>query len=1251
MSLPKDYEGFEVALNIVSEIVSTYTGIPGPGSAVAWGIKAILEHFPFFSLKIILNKKNVKALGIPDDKYDFVYEQTHDALSSINSVDYNPAVFRKDIFTKYYYSPTLIGSELIETLHIDEDSDLLKAIRFVLAVYLLHWTEEPDFPLETRQELLLLASNVKKNEKDITFLKSYVKELKETRTESIPAELTVIPKSINALIGREPDIQNITSKIETDHVLCITADGGLGKTAIAKSIINSIRSNIVKGVCEYKYVAWLTSLGKLKEDLLQIRIPDLAMDDQEDKYIKVCRFLQCNPSFIVIDNMDELPTQDEINILNTISGRSTILITTRATNVSFPTYELKPLDRDTSVVFFYNHYSCNPNITNITHKKICEDRNTGRIEDVYKVIDASGRNTLLIELLAKTAHADDLSISELWKRISSGIFGFESKTEVQTDHSGKYPKSKLSVDEQIRRLYSMFNLTDKQKEIISFISLFPAEHDIFSNVFKWAGFFDQGANDMMDLVERGWIDHEDDFYSIHTIVSDSISLQNKKSGNGINIINYERLIENLTDIDAYIPRTIDYNLAQKLSFVPQTVGKLLSENYTSSINIGLFFHNLAILYNNQGNYDEALKYYNIALGIREKTLGKDHPDTAATYNNLAILYHDLGNYDKSLKYYEINLEICKKTLGKDHPSTAATYHNLAGLYRDLGNYDQALKYFKTALEINEKALGKDHPDTATTYNNLAGLYRILGKYDEAMKLLELARDIREKTLGKDHPGTAITYGNLAGLFQDQGNYNEALKYFNMALEIHEKILGKVHPDTATTYNNLARLYQVQGNYDEALKYFNMALDIYEKILGKDHPDTATLFNNLAGLYQEQGKYDEALKYCNMALDIYEKILGKDHPDTAITYNNLAALYQEQGKYDEAMKHFKMALEIREKLLGKEHPDTAASYNNLAALYQEQGKYEEALKYYNMSLEIHEKTRGKNHPDTAASYNNLARLFCAQGKYDKALDLYKMALEIQERILGKDHTYTGTTYNSIAALYHEQGKYDEALNLYKIALEIQEKTLGKNHPDVATTYNNLARLYRDLGNYDQSLKHFIITLEIQEKTLGKDHPDTAITYGNLAVLYHDLGNYNASLKFCKKALEIQEKTLGTDNPYTATTYINLAELYHDLGNYNASLQYYKKALPIQEKMLGKDHPFIAITYSSLANLFRTQNKYDDALEYEKMALEICEKKLGIHQNTANAYENLARLYHETDNYQEAFKYFKKAAEVRKKLGSK
>jgi hypothetical protein len=53
-----------------------------------------------------------------------------------------------------------------------------------------------------------------------------------------------------------------------------------------------------------------------------------------------------------------------------------------------------------------------------------------------------------------------------------------------------------------------------------------------------------------------------------------------------------------------------------------------------------------VLYGKRGKYKDAEPLCKRALEIREKVLGKDHPDVAKQLNNLALLCQNQGKYDE-----------------------------------------------------------------------------------------------------------------------------------------------------------------------------------------------------------------------------------------------------------------------------------------------------------------------------------------------------------------------------------------------------------------------------------------------------------------------------------------------------------------------------------------------------------------------------------------------------------------------------
>jgi class 3 adenylate cyclase/tetratricopeptide (TPR) repeat protein len=300
------------------------------------------------------------------------------------------------------------------------------------------------------------------------------------------------------------------------------------------------------------------------------------------------------------------------------------------------------------------------------------------------------------------------------------------------------------------------------------------------------------------------------------------------------------------------------------------------------------------------------------------------------------------------------LAIREKALGPNHPEVAASVSNLALLYQHQGRYAEAEPLDVRALAIRENAHGPDHPDVAASVNNLALVYRHQGRYAEAEPLYRRALAIFERANGPDHLTVAVGLTNLAGLYYKQGRYAEAEPFDARALAIRERVLGPDHPDVAASVNNLGSLYWNQGRYAEAEPLHLRALGIKEKTLGPDHPDVAAGLNELAALYCKQGRYAEAQPLHRRALAIYEKALGPLHPNVAETLNYLANLYRDQRRDAEAEPLYERALSILETIFGPDHPDIATSLSDRATLYRERGRNEEAAALEARARAIREK---------------------------------------------------------------------------------------------------------------------------------------------------------------------------------------------------------------------------------------------------------------------------------------------------------
>src|SRR5262245_4910999 len=117
-----------------------------------------------------------------------------------------------------------------------------------------------------------------------------------------------------------------------------------------------------------------------------------------------------------------------------------------------------------------------------------------------------------------------------------------------------------------------------------------------------------------------------------------------------------------------------------------------------------------------GKYDEARPLAERVLELREKALGPDHHDVAASLNWLANLYSNKGDYAKAEPLYVRALQIREKALGPEHPDVANSLSNLAVLFWRRGDYARAEPLHVRALQIKEKAFGPEHPDVAVSLN-------------------------------------------------------------------------------------------------------------------------------------------------------------------------------------------------------------------------------------------------------------------------------------------------------------------------------------------------------------------------------------------------------------------------------------------------------------------------------------------------------------------------------------------------------
>ncbi|KAK9901713.1 hypothetical protein WJX75_009833 [Coccomyxa subellipsoidea] len=108
------------------------------------------------------------------------------------------------------------------------------------------------------------------------------------------------------------------------------------------------------------------------------------------------------------------------------------------------------------------------------------------------------------------------------------------------------------------------------------------------------------------------------------------------------------------------------------------------------------------------------------LRHREALLGPSHPDLADSLSNLAILYNQRGDFERAQPLYERALRIYEAVYGPSSTEVAHTLTDLAVLHLEQGNDASGRPLLQKALVIQEAALGPDHPDVQAIRDVLEG---------------------------------------------------------------------------------------------------------------------------------------------------------------------------------------------------------------------------------------------------------------------------------------------------------------------------------------------------------------------------------------------------------------------------------------------------------------------------------------------------------------------------------------------------
>ncbi len=125
-----------------------------------------------------------------------------------------------------------------------------------------------------------------------------------------------------------------------------------------------------------------------------------------------------------------------------------------------------------------------------------------------------------------------------------------------------------------------------------------------------------------------------------------------------------------------------------------------------------------------------------ADAIGQKLYEPNHPFMSRLYGEMAILYHDTGEFDQAKNFYTKAMRINRDLTGTDSYGYMLSTNNLAYLYADLREYDQAINLFRESLALRKRHFSDDPFRVASTQFNLARVLALTGEHVESEALIQ-----------------------------------------------------------------------------------------------------------------------------------------------------------------------------------------------------------------------------------------------------------------------------------------------------------------------------------------------------------------------------------------------------------------------------------------------------------------------------------------------------------------------------------
>lgn len=291
--------------------------------------------------------------------------------------------------------------------------------------------------------------------------------------------------------------------------------------------------------------------------------------------------------------------------------------------------------------------------------------------------------------------------------------------------------------------------------------------------------------------------------------------------------------------------------------------------------------------------DSALKY--ALIGLQESEVVSNALYQGKFLNYLCIIYENNGEYNEAIDFAKRALE--KFEHANNHLWAAGICKEMSEIFISMLMYDSAMTYCMKALEHHDHL--KVNPGTLEALSTAASIHELSGNLDQSIewsqKMLRLAIEYNFSYYQSE------ANLNLGNIYDLKGNYDSALYFKLLALKATSNVKKNNY---ASLLGNIGKSHKLLGNFDSAFYYtklyYDLVRDETDPLYRRDQKKALSAIE-LGQLYFTIGDQIKARKFLDEGIKLSKEISTKEKVGEA--YHALYSIAMSNKQDAEAMRNY------------------------------------------------------------------------------------------------------------------------------------------------------------------------------------------------------------------------------------------------------------------------------------------------------------------------------------------------------------